>query len=195
MKLLVPLLCVALVVGTIVVALMSHPPNAWQAVVGGKAYTIAANGGVYDGDRSIDGQEKIAALAAPRTALPRADFTHAFPDASRRPPLQVLLNDAVSDDANERLRAVMFLGFYRSERAFQALLAALQDKDMLIRLRALEGLRMQQDTRAIPAIEALKKTEKEGMVQLKAENVIEQILYPFGPPAGTPTSDEKWGGS
>ena len=69
-------------------------------------------------------------------ALSQEGVIHAFPDATRRPPLRVILADARSHNANHRYVAIRYLAFYRSERAYEALLLSLQDPDFLIRLNA-----------------------------------------------------------
>jgi len=108
------------------------------------------------------------------------DVIQTFPDAARRPPLDVVLRDAISRNANIRRIAVDYLGYYRSEAAYQGLLKALEDPNVLVRLRALRGLRIRNDRRAIPVIERVIERDTQQIVRVKAGMCLQMLKDPMG---------------
>lgn len=118
----------------------------------------------------------VRAITAPRGE----DFTHLFPDASRRPPLRVILADAESHVANDRVQAVRYLGFYRTDAALAASVAALSDPDVLVRLSALRALRLRGDTRALPEVARTAEKDPEEIVKVKAQATLEALSDPLG---------------
>ena len=114
------------------------------------------------------------------TTLPERGATHFFPKATHRPPLPVVLADARSQDPNRRLGAVNYLGYYRAEAAFEALMNALEHRDFLIRLAAMRGLLKRADDRAIEPLERLATGDPQDIVRHRAELYLEMLRNPLG---------------
>lgn len=114
-----------------------------------------------------------------------------FPDIDRRPPLRVVTAFASSQNANDRLLAAQYLGYYRSEEAFAALVKGLSDGDMLIRMASLRSLAMQGDSRAIPEIERVRAEDDVEIVRHRADLYLESMRYPLGRLPWSPSYEEE----
>ena len=106
--------------------------------------------------------------------------THRFPSPRSRPSLSVVLADVESPNPNYRYLAARYLGYYKSEPAFQALAGAARDPDFLVRLAALWGLMVQGDPRAIPILEDRIDNDRQEIVQHRAELYLDWLRFPGG---------------
>lgn len=109
-----------------------------------------------------------------------AGVVHAHPDATKRPPLRVLLKEIDNPRGTYRYQAVRYLAFYRSDKAFDARVRCLEDPDMLIRLAALRGMLLCGDGRAIPVLERVAATDRRDLVRHRAALYAETLRDPFG---------------
>lgn len=130
----------------------------------------------------------VAATLALAATRDRPGLIHTFPDASKRPPLRVVLKEIASPNAAYRYPAMRYLAFYRSDEAFDALVKGLEDRDLLIRLAALRGLLLRGDARAVPILEKVAFEDRHELVRHRAAVYAETLRDPFGQRTASPAS-------